>query len=132
MWKRILGGKEKGSAMEFMSFGLVLLGFATIMMVYLGCVELVEYKLKTGQIARKYILRMESVGYLNTEDRISLVDELEELGLTQVDLYGTTMEFVGYGEEIILSIRGKVSGKFGAGRQGLYEIKELRVSTAKN
>lgn len=132
MKNRIFRAKEKGSAMEFVSFGLVLLGFAAIMMVYLGCVELVEYKLKVGQLGRKYILRMESAGYLNGEDQIALMDELEDLGLTQVDLFGSTMEFVGYGGEIILSIRGRVPGRFGGGRQGLYEIKELRVSTAKN
>lgn len=131
MKRMVFEGKEDGSAMEFVSFGLVLLGFATIMMVYLGCVELIEYKLKTGQVARKYILRMESVGYLNGNDQSNLLEELDEVGLVHVDLSGSTINPVGYGEEILLSIKGQVIGRLMGRWEKLFEIKEIRASTAK-
>ena len=50
--------------------------------------------------------------------------ELETAGLTEIDYEGSTLEPAGYGERIILQIHGKLGGH--------YEIREKRVSTAKN
>ena len=53
-----------------------------------------------------------------------LTAELETAVLTEIDYEGSTLEPAGYGERIILQIHGKLGGH--------YEIREKRVSTAKN
>ena len=76
------------------------------------------------QLARKYILKMETEGRLTDADRTTLCQELESLGVTGVDLGGSTLEKAGYGEAIVLVIRGRL-------RDG-YEFEEKRVSVAKH
>lgn len=58
-------------------------------------------------LAREYILKMESVGYLSAEDEKSLRDKLQTIGIRSVDLTGTTLSKVGYGKEIKLCIKGE-------------------------
>lgn len=94
------------------------------MMSYMQNVSLIQQKSKVDQIARKYILRMETVGYLNVSDHALLCQELEEAGVTELELEGTTLQEVTYGEVIALRIRGKL--------EGAYEFDEKRVSTAKH
>ena len=61
---------------------------------------------------------------LADEDREALYRELEEAGATQIQLEGTTLWQVNYGEPISLQIRGKL--------ENVYEFTEKRVSTAKH
>ena len=81
-------------------------------------------KENVGQLARAYLLKMETVGYLEPAEQAHLTAELETAGLTEIDYEGSTLEPAGYGERIILQIHGKLGGH--------YEIREKRVSTAKN
>ena len=57
-------------------------------------------------LARQYILRMETVGYLTPADETDLISKLEEIGLYNINLDGTTLAEVGYGEVIELHIKG--------------------------
>ena len=116
--------RERGSVADIMAAGLCMLAMTVIMLVYIGNAGLISTKASVNQIARKYILRMETTGQLTDADRIALVKELENVGVTELELEGTTMEPVGYGEMIVLQIRGKLEDK--------YEIQEKRVSTAKH
>ncbi len=50
--------------------------------------------------------------------------ELVEMGVTEIDLCGTTLNMTGYGEAITLHIHGKLRGE--------YAFEEKRVSTAKH
>ena len=81
-------------------------------------------KTEISQLARKYILRMETVGYLTTEDNTSLCQELSAAGVTEINLSGTTQSEVSYGVPITLQISGKLKGE--------YLFEEKRTSTAKN
>lgn len=60
-------------------------------------------------VARTYLLRMESDGYLTEENRNLLLAELEALDMEKIDLTGTSFSDVGYGHEIRLVIRGVVN-----------------------
>ena len=64
---------------------------------YLWCVR---------QVAREYLLIMETEGYLKLEDQEGLISELEGYGLYNISLSGTTTSEVSYGDRIYLSIRG--------------------------
>lgn len=107
-----------------MSAGLCILAMTVVMLAYMDSVWLIHRKAEVSQIARQYILRMETVGYLTEADRIALRQELDEAGVTEVELSGTTMTPVTYGDMITLEIRGKLEGE--------YVFEEKRVSTAKH
>lgn len=116
--------KRKGNIGDFMSAGLCLLALTAVMVAYMGSARLIQKKTEVNQIARKYILRMETMGMLTDADRTALYKELEAAGVTQIRLDGTTLWQVHYGEPIQLQIRGKLENR--------YEFTEKRVSTAKH
>ena len=119
-----VGKRNPGSAGELMITGVCILAMSAIMILFLQCIGLIQQKIQTSQIARRYMLKMETVGFLLPEDRVMLLTELQNLGITELDLSGTTLEQTGYGNLIELKIRGKLKGG--------YEIIEKRTSTAKN
>lgn len=116
--------QEKGSIGNIMATGICLLAVTVVMLSYMDDVLLIRQKTEINQIARQYILRMETVGYLTAEDRIELEGELQGIGVTSLSLTGTTVSPTGYGEIIILEIQGMLEEKYG--------FAEKRVSTAKH
>ena len=116
--------KNKGSVGNIMVTGLCLLAMTVVMLAYMDNVQLIQQKTEVSQLARKYILRMETVGYLTAGDRTMLTGELQVIGITDITYEGTTDNEVGYGEPITLQIKGKLRGQ--------YDFTEKRVSTAKN
>lgn len=116
--------KEKGNVGELLATGLCMLGMTVLMLSYMKNAGLIRQKTEVSQIARKYILRMETVGRLTDGDRIELMGELDALGVAQPRLDGTTLGQVDFGEPIVLQIQGKL----GKG----YDFTEKRVSTAKH
>lgn len=115
--------REKGNVGDMIAAGLCMLAMTVVMLVYMKNAGLVNKKAAVDQVARKYILRMETAGHLTEADRTALLQELKSLGLAAPELTGTTVERVGYGQPIVLIIRGKLEDG--------YEIEEKRVSTAK-
>lgn len=127
LWNRIcscMGRKTPGTVGNIMATGLCLLAMTVVMLSYVDHVQLIQQKTDISQLARKYILRMETVGCLTPEDRTVLTAELQAVGVTEVTYEGTTDDMVGYGEPICLQIGGKLRGQ--------YDFTEKRVSTAKN
>lgn len=59
-----------------------------------------------NQVARKYLLEMETVGYLPAERLETLVADLGEYGLTEITLNETTTTPVSYGQSIQLDVKG--------------------------
>ncbi|MCM1112792.1 MAG: hypothetical protein NC399_06015 [Muribaculum sp.] len=115
--------RESGNVANLMVTGILVLSMTVVMLVFLEHMQLIERKSEVSQLARRYILRMETTGGLLAEDRPELVRELEQLGVTGIDLTGTTMGEAGYGAKIVLRIQGLLGGK--------HEFEETRVSTAK-
>lgn len=115
--------KERGNVADIMTVGIFIMAMAAVMLSFLNCMALIRQKTEVSQLARKYILRMETVGGLQDGDRAALLQELQEQGITEIDLGGTTYGAAGYGEPIALEIRGKLGGSYG--------FSEKRVSTAK-
>lgn len=124
MKKGNIPGKSRGNVGDFMGMGLCILAMTAVMGAYLDNVGLIHQKIQIGQIARSYILKMETEGGMMPEDSLRLMQELDNMGITDIDLSGTTFGESGYGERISLNIRGKLKGG--------YEFEESRVSTAKN
>ncbi|MBR1771326.1 MAG: hypothetical protein IJ747_04795 [Lachnospiraceae bacterium] len=116
--------REQGSVADLMAAGIFLLALTVVMLAYMEDARLIRQKMEVQQLARQYILRMETTGYLTQEDRQALCEELETLGVTAPDVSGSTLAEVAYGERIVLEIRGVLGGE--------YAFREKRVSTAKN
>lgn len=116
--------KSKGNIGDLMTTGICILGMTVVMMAYMESVSLIHQKTEVSQLARKYILRMETVGYLTASDKTTLCQELELAGVTEINLEGTTVNEVNYGMPIALDIKGRLEGK--------HAFEEKRVSTAKN
>ncbi len=114
---------QEGSAGNIMITGIFILAMTVVMLAFLDDMWLIQQKAEVDQLARRYILRMETVGGLSPEDRENLLFELSEQGVTEIDLAGTTLGETGYGAKIVLQICGKLGGK--------YAFEEKRVSTAK-
>lgn len=99
-----------------------------------------DKKTKIEMIAREYILRMETAGYLSEANQNQLCEELKEQGLFNLSLAGTTKEIVTYGEKIYLTISASLETKtfrmedwmkMKRGTQ-VVEVKIKKSSTAKN
>lgn len=119
VWK----GKDQGNVADILTVGIFILAMAIVMLSFMNNMALIQQKAEVGQLARKYILRMETMGGLREADRAALEQELQEQGVTEIQLEGTNYGEAGYGEPIALEIRGKLGGS--------YDFLEKRVSTAK-
>lgn len=116
--------KQKGNIADLMVTGLCILAMTVVMLSYMENVALIHQKARVSQLARKYILRMETVGYLTASDKVTLCQELDGMGVTEINLDGSTVNEVSYGAPITLHINGRL--------EGTYAFEEKRVSTAKN
>ncbi len=132
--------KSPANVMNLVTIGMAILAITIVVMVYLQCTELMLLKLEVSQVSRKYILKMETEGYLTPHNQNELLLELKELGLKNVELTGTTLLPVAYGDTIILRIKGNIQKNMlrqeevwnGATDVRLLELEEKRMSTAKN
>ncbi len=70
--------------------------------------ELLRAKEGINQVARAFLLKMETTGYLKSEELAELVTELEEYGLADISLEGTSKSPVPYGTPIYLKITGNL------------------------
>lgn len=126
--------------MNLVTIGMAILAITIVVMVYLQCTELMLLKLEVSQISRKYILKMETQGYLTPQSQNELLLELKELGLKNAELTGTTMTPVTYGDTIVLLIKGNVQKNMlrheevwnGSTDVRTISLEEKRMSTAKN
>lgn len=85
----------------------VLLGIAAISvlsLMYLSYMSDYDKKEAADQLAREYILRMETEGYLSLSEAYSFVSDLNSLGFEEISLSGTTMSDAGYGNQITLMV----------------------------
>ncbi|MDR0949433.1 MAG: hypothetical protein LBM69_07975 [Lachnospiraceae bacterium] len=103
--------KSKGNLVDILPVGIAILSISIVMMSFLCAIQLVSVKTQAHQIARNYMLRMETAGYLAAYDQAALIQQLENLGIQTPDFSGSTMHEVSYGNQITLHIRGKIVGK---------------------
>lgn len=99
--------KRKASVLEntLVMFVNLILVCAFLVIVF-GAFSGVSDKWGMRQVAREYMLIMETEGYLNDTDQAALKAELESYGLYNISFSGTTTREVDYGERIYLCISG--------------------------
>lgn len=90
---------------------IVLVALSIIVLVYVGSIGDIQTKISVDQIARKYILRMETTGTLTTEDRAACIAELKNIGAIKDDSIQITTNpaTASYGQSISLTIECKAN-----------------------
>ncbi len=134
--------KSQGNIMDLVTVGILILAASIVMMTYLQCTQLIMTKLEISQISRKYILKMETEGYLTSQAEEDMLEELQKTGLKAISITGTTLDSVSYGDTITLQIKGLLPVNLvkdnaeeiwseGFGTRHIV-VQERRMSTAKN
>ncbi len=130
--------KKKGYVGEMFA-SLVIIAFCIIALITgINYVDMVKDYAVANQISRKFILRMETVGYLRIEDADRLLVEMKDAGFKNVSLNGSTNTKQEFGEDVILNISflqsGKETVRSGSGFSTVNSDKYLNIrrsSTAK-
>lgn len=101
--------KKKDGSIGRMALPIIsLIATFIIMLTYMSASSDADKKNKVDIIAREYLLRMESEGKLTTADETDLLKDLEEAGVKNISLTGTTFNDVGYSNRITLTISGEI------------------------
>lgn len=101
--------KDEGNLTHIFPGILTIILVAFVAIIFTSWMVNTDRKNAVDLIARKYILRMETMGHLGNEDRTELLHELGEAGLREISLSGTTDMAVLYGNPIYLRISGTMS-----------------------
>lgn len=104
---KLLKKKREASVIEntlVMFINLVLV--CAFLVIIFGAFSGISDKWGMRQVAREYMLIMETEGYLKPADQAALKAELENYGLYNISFSGTTTSEVNYGDRIYLSISG--------------------------
>lgn len=131
--------KKKGSVAKFGIPLFTMIAIFSIIVMFITYLNDLDKKDSVSIIAREYLLKMETVGYLNSTDEAELYKDLEELGVKNISIQGTTRSKVGYGKKITLSIKGEmeitnytIENMFKiTNTPKVIPINELKSSTAK-
>lgn len=142
MMRKLLKKINKKDDGSFLSISPVVLTVIFVGMLLIGFTSWmsnIDRKTQLDSIARKYILAMETTGYLTADQESALEIELNDGGLKNVIFSGTTKAQQEYGQEIILSISGdmKISLFSNSGLEthssiGTIPIRIVHRSTAKH
>ncbi len=133
--------KRSGSVADILSTLLVILAAAIVMSAFLSIMRLASIHEEVKQLARKYMLEMETVGYLSAGSCTQLEHQLMDIGVINIDFNGTSFDEVTYGAPISLNIsctipyerlnmQGDLMEFFFEGAE--YDITVSKMSTAKH
>ena len=112
--------KEKGALDDILPIVVFIFLMTVMMFIYLGFSQVTNERSTLDTVAREYILKMETDGYLTNgagaggdNDKAELIAALNDLGfygddaggaVTATNLNGTTLTEQNYGDTITLSI----------------------------
>lgn len=129
----MLKKKKEASIVENMLVMLLeLVVVSAFLVIIFGAFSGISDKWGMRQVAREYMLLMETEGYLSSSDRVALIEELEEYGLYNISLSGTTTSRQEYGSRIYLCITGTYDDNILAFAGGLSKVTENPVAITIN
>lgn len=95
--------KEKGTAADMLAAGLVILIVVFVLLFFMGFSKSIQLRLSYDNIAKKYLYRMESTGYLSAADIAALNSDIKNTG-GRVISNESTFSRVRYGGTVTLDI----------------------------
>ena len=107
----MLKKKDKGMLDQFLPAIVVIVLLAVLWTGSMITASNINRSNDIQQVARTYLLQMETDGYLTEENKGLLLNDLAALDMINIDLTGTSFTDVGYGNQVRLVIRGKVNLK---------------------
>ena len=107
----MLKKKDKGMLDQFLPAIVVIVLLAVLWTGSMITASNINRSNDIQQVARTYLLQMETDGYLTEENKGLLLNDLAALDMINIDLTGTSFTDVGYGNQVRLMIRGKVNLK---------------------
>lgn len=130
---KLVKKKKEASIIENMLVTLLMtIIVCAFLVVIFGAFSGISDKWGMRQVAREYLLIMETEGYLSEADRANLIDELESYGLYNISLSGTTVSEVDYGDRIYLCISGTYDDNISAFAGGISKIAKNPVNIVIN
>lgn len=134
--------KRKGNVVDILPSIVMILAAILLIGVFINLYGVIALNEEVKQLSRKYMLTMETMGYLDGANRTMLEQELSALHVTDIDLSGSTMSDAGYGNTIILNISCRLPAEnlnmAGSDmlayffEDGSIPVSSRRMSTAKN
>lgn len=112
-----------------------------IMYCMLYMCGLLRLSVEKSRIERQFMLQMETDGYLSPSVKDKLIEELAKIGVSDISLDGTTLTQAGYGNDVILSVTGRLNVAIITGisrnMEWIYggssiDFRIYQISTAKN
>ena len=126
---QIIKNKKNASVIENMLVALIGIVMMTAFLVIIfGAMSSISDKWAMRQVAREYMLIMETEGYLSSTDQVALITELEDCGLYNISLNGTTVHEVKYGDRIYLNISGTYNDNVLAFAGGISNVADHKTS----
>lgn len=112
------------------TMGICIMAMALCGLYIISTTGILNSKSDVNMIMRKYIIRMESEGYLTADDESELMEELKSVGMTNIDISGTTLSEVEYGETVYLYVKGDISKRvisLGDIKNGVWQDKDIHI-----
>lgn len=102
------GSKKKSAIGNMLSCMLGILIMFIVIYYGVDITSQLGTAVKKSRIERKYVLIMETEGYLTASAQGALIKELEAIGVSNISFAGTTLLPAGYGKTVVLSITGVI------------------------
>ncbi|MCD8325510.1 MAG: hypothetical protein LUC90_02160 [Lachnospiraceae bacterium] len=104
--------QDKGFVYKLLPVLVSLSLVAVLVVMSAGFFRAFRQRDAVSQLTREYLLVMETEGYLSQARQEELLISLEEAGLEQISLEGTTLFPVSYGSRISLCVNGVLPQEF--------------------
>lgn len=99
--------KKKGSADTTVMVLIAILVMSFVFVFFISNVVPIKKSTDGEAIARKYMLKMEQNGYLTAENKTKMISDFNDIGIDNIDISGTTLNQVNYGDDVYLCISYK-------------------------
>lgn len=99
--------KKKGSVDIAVMSLVAILVMSFVFVFFISNVVPIKKSTDGEAIARKYMLKMEQNGYLTADNKTEMISDFNDIGINNIDISGTTLSQVNYGEDVYLCISYK-------------------------
>lgn len=86
---------------------MAILVMSVVFVFFISNIVPIKKSTDAEAIARKYMLKMEQNGFLTADNEASMVSDFNNIGINNIDISGTTLTQVNYGDDVYLCITYK-------------------------
>lgn len=104
--KKVFNKKDGSVDITVMSL-LAILVMSVVFIFLVSNIVPIKKNTDAEVIARKYMLKMEQNGYLTGDNEAAMFNDFNNIGISNIDISGTTLSQVSYGDDVYLCITYK-------------------------